>query len=132
MKCALMKSNQVINIIEIDEEGINEFTGGQLILIPEGEVVDIGFSVDGDDFIPPPISELTDDEIKQLNESKRKEKVAIAVNYISQNSLDSKLMLGMLSDEDKRKYAQIITYIDDLNSMTLDSFSDVTWPKQPF
>ncbi|MDC9043104.1 tail fiber assembly protein [Escherichia coli] len=132
MKCALIKSNQVINIIEIDEGGINEFTGGQLILIPEGEVVDIGFSVDGDAFIPPPIPELTDDEIKQLNESKRKEKVAIAVNYISQNSLDSKLMLGMLSDEDKRKYAQIITYIDDLNSMTLGSFSDVTWPKQPF
>ncbi|MFJ5855300.1 tail fiber assembly protein [Enterobacter cancerogenus] len=132
MKCALIKNNQVINIIEIDEGGISKFTGGQLILIPEGEVVDIGFSVDGDAYIPPPIPELTGDEIKQLNESKRKEKVAIAVNYISQNSLDSKLMLGMLSDEDKRKYAQIITYIDDLNSMTLDSLSDVAWPKQPF
>ncbi|MDR9890693.1 tail fiber assembly protein [Pseudenterobacter timonensis] len=117
MKCALIKNNQVMNIIEIDEGGINEFTGGQLILIPEDEVVDIGFSVDGDAFIPPPIPELTDDEIKQLNESKRKEKVAIAANYISKNSLDSKLMLGMLSDEDKRKHAQIITYIDDLNSM---------------
>ncbi|MGM8831839.1 tail fiber assembly protein [Enterobacter hormaechei subsp. steigerwaltii] len=132
MKCALIKNNQVINIIEIDEGGINKFTGGQLILIPEGEVVDIGFSVDGDDFIPPPIPELTDDEREQMNELERKEKIAIAVNYISQNSLDSKLMLGMLSDEDKHGYAQVITYIDELNAMTLDSSLDVIWPKRPF
>ncbi|EOV64600.1 tail fiber assembly protein [Escherichia coli] len=130
MKYAVIENGNVINIIELDDSEM--LPGTELEIIPEGEVVDIGYKWVGTTFEPPPKPDLTDTERLELITIQRDERISAALNYVSFNNLNAKLLLNMLSDEEKNLYASIIKYVDTLRGMQFNSLSEIKWPALPY
>jgi len=55
-----------------------------------------------------------------------------ALTYINNRQWPGKAALGLLDDEEKINYKEVINYIDELNAIIPADLLDVRWPEKPF
>lgn len=91
----------------------------------------IGWSYDGEKFIPPPQPALTPEDFIQQAVSEKQYLIDQANEYIDSKQWPSKLALGRLSDADKALFNQWLDYLDALEAVDTSEAPDIAWPTSP-
>ena len=131
---ALVKDGKVLNMISWDGETEIDFGEGVVAVeMPEGQIVNIGYSYEDGEFTAPP---LTPEEIEKQREAALRSNISIKSSLISEatlriNVLQDAVDLEMASDEEAaalplwKKYRVLLSRIDANTSETIN------WPEKP-
>lgn len=127
MQYALVKDGVVENVVEWDGEG-NLFEGYVTVNI---ESVDcgIGWSYKSGVFSPPPLPEISIEELYLLADRKKSELIAEAISTTAM--WRTELQLGILSDVDKESLTAWINYYKAVQAVDTSKAPDIEWPDKP-
>lgn len=145
MKYALIENNYVTNIIEWDGEG-DIFSDKSPLQNNDANIGDV--VIDGVLYVKPRngFDYIFNEKTKQWNITKEGQELKdkIEISMVTQKKIDllssaknvisiwqSKLLLGIITDDDKSKLLEWLTYIDELQAINAPVGSDIEWPQPP-
>lgn len=117
-------SNVPDDVVSINDDYYRELMNGQL----NGKII-----VNSADRLPVLIDypAMTLEQEVAAAEGKKKSLIASANEFIDSKQWPAKLMLGRLSDEDKKAFNKWLDYIDAVSLIETDSAPDILWPEPP-
>ncbi|EJY6846210.1 tail fiber assembly protein [Escherichia coli] len=112
------------SLIIVDSSVFDKFTGQP----PDGKQRAVG-----DDGLPcwADIPPLTEEELKTLAESEKRQRIAEANAFINSQQWPSRLALKRLSETEEAVFASWLDYLDALNAVDTETAPDIEWPTPP-
>jgi len=93
--------------------------------VPEGFEANGEWLYDEKGIIPAPVN------LAKVKEKERQERVNVANSYINERQWPSRLMLGRLSESEKREFNVWLDYLEALSAIDTTKPDGITWPEKP-
>ncbi|MEI9579428.1 tail fiber assembly protein [Enterobacter asburiae] len=130
---AVIKDGLVVNIILWDgkDNAFAKDIDGELIAIPEGIQVGIGWSYDAEKFTSPPEPAKTKEQLIQEANLEKEGRINSANDYMNSNQWPGKAAIGRLKGDELTQYNLWLDYLDALMAVDTSSAPNIEWPTPP-